>query len=51
MKKLLTLLLALVLTSQLVTPALAEVLPEDTAAPTVELEEPTQMPEIGRAHV
>ena len=44
MKKLLTLLLALVLTSQLVTPALAEVLPEDTAAPTVELEEPTQMP-------
>ena len=44
MKKLLTLLLALVLTSQLVTPALAEILPEDTAAPTVELEEPTQMP-------
>lgn len=44
MKKLLTLLLALVLTSQLVTPALAETLPEDTAAPTVELEEPTQMP-------
>ena len=44
MKKLLTLLLALVLTSQLVTPALAEILPEDTAAPTVALEEPTQMP-------
>lgn len=44
MRKLLTLLLALVLTSQLVTPALAEILPEDTAAPTVELEEPTQMP-------
>lgn len=44
MKKLLTLLLALVLTSQLVTPALAEILPEDTAAPTAELEEPTQMP-------
>lgn len=44
MKKLLTLLLALVLTSQLVTPALAEILPEDTAAPAVELEEPTQMP-------
>ena len=44
MKKLLTLLLALVLTSQLVTPALAEILPEDTAAPTVKLEEPTQMP-------
>ena len=44
MKNLLTLLLALVLTSQLVTPALAEILPEDTAAPTVELEEPTQMP-------
>ena len=44
MKRLLTLLLALVLTSQLVTPALAEILPEDTAAPTVELEEPTQMP-------
>lgn len=44
MKKMLTLLLALVLTSQLVTPALAEILPEDTAAPTVELEEPTQMP-------
>lgn len=44
MKKLLILLLALVLTSQLVTPALAEILPEDTAAPTVELEEPTQMP-------
>ena len=44
MKKLLTLLLALALTSQLVTPALAEILPEDTAAPTVELEEPTQMP-------
>ena len=44
MKKLLTLLLALVLTSQLVTPVLAETLPEDTAAPTVELEEPTQMP-------
>ena len=44
MKKLLTLLLALVLTSQLVTPALAEILPENTAAPTVELEEPTQMP-------
>ena len=45
MKKLLALLLALVLTSQLVTPVLAETLPEDTAAPTVELEEPTQMPE------
>lgn len=44
MKKLLALLLALVLTSQLVTPVLAETLPEDTAAPTVELEEPTQMP-------
>lgn len=44
MKRLLTLLLALVLTSQLVTPALAEILPEDTAAPTAELEEPTQMP-------
>ena len=44
MKKLLTLLLALVLTSQLVTPVLAETLPEDTAAPTIELEEPTQMP-------
>lgn len=44
MKKLLTLLLALVLTSQLVTPALAEILPEDTAAPTAELEEPTQIP-------
>lgn len=43
MKKLLALLLALVLTSQLVTPVLAETLPEDTAAPTVELEEPTQM--------
>ena len=42
MKKLLTLLLALVLTSQLVTPALAEI--QDTAAPTAELEEPTQMP-------
>ena len=45
MKKLLALLLALVLTSQLVTPVLAETLPEDTAAPTAELEEPTQMPE------
>lgn len=45
MKKLLALLLALVLTSQLVTPVLAETLPEDTAAPTVELEEPTEMPE------
>ena len=45
MKKLLALLLALVLMSQLVTPVLAETLPEDTAAPTVELEEPTQMPE------
>jgi len=44
MKKQLALLLALVLTSQLVTPVLAETLPEDTAAPTVELEEPTQMP-------
>ena len=44
MKKLLALLLALVLTSQLVTPVLAETLPEETAAPTVELEEPTQMP-------
>ena len=44
MKKLLALLLALVLTSQLVTPVLAQTLPEDTAAPTVELEEPTQMP-------
>lgn len=44
MKKLLALLLALVLTSQLVTPVLAETLPEDIAAPTVELEEPTQMP-------
>ena len=44
MKKLLALLLALVLTSQLVTPVLAETLPEDTTAPTVELEEPTQMP-------
>ncbi len=44
MKKLLALLLALVLASQLVTPVLAETLPEDTAAPTVELEEPTQMP-------
>lgn len=44
MKKLLALLLALVLTSQLVTPVLAETLPEDTAASTVELEEPTQMP-------
>ena len=44
MKKLLALLLALVLMSQLVTPVLAETLPEDTAAPTVELEEPTQMP-------
>lgn len=44
MKKLLALLLALVLTSQLVTPVLAETLPEDTAVPTVELEEPTQMP-------
>ena len=44
MKKLLALLLALVLTSQLVTPVLAETLPEDTAAPTIELEEPTQMP-------
>lgn len=44
MKKLLALLLALVLTSQLVTPVLAETLPEDTAAPTVELEEPTQVP-------
>ncbi len=44
MKKLLALLLALVLTSQLVTPVLAETLPEDTAAHTVELEEPTQMP-------
>ena len=44
MKKLLALLLALVLTSQLVTPVLAETLPEDTAAPTAELEEPTQMP-------
>ena len=43
MKKLLALLLALVLTSQLVTPVLAETLPEDTAAPTAELEEPTQM--------
>ena len=32
MKKLLTLLLALVLTSQLVTPALAEILPEDLDA-------------------
>ena len=45
MKKLLALLLALVLMSQLVTPVLAETLPEDTAAPTAELEEPTQMPE------
>ena len=45
MKKLLALLLALVLTSQLVTPVLAEALLEDTAAPTAELEEPTQMPE------
>lgn len=44
MKKLLALLLALVLTSQLVTPVLAQTLPEDTAAPTVELEEPTQTP-------
>ena len=44
MKKLLALLLALVLTSQLVTPVLAETLSEDTAAPTAELEEPTQMP-------
>lgn len=44
MKKLLALLLALVLTSQLVTPVLAETLPENTAAPMVELEEPTQMP-------
>lgn len=44
MKKLLALLLALVLTSQLVTPVLAETLPEETATPTVELEEPTQMP-------
>lgn len=44
MKKLLALLLALVLMSQLVTPVLAETLPEDTAAPTAELEEPTQMP-------
>ena len=44
MKKLLALLLALALTSQLVTPVLAETLPEDTAAPTIELEEPTQMP-------
>lgn len=44
MKKLLALLLALVLTSQLVTPVLAETLPEETTAPTVELEEPTQMP-------
>lgn len=44
MKKLLALLLALVLASQLVTPVLAETLPEDTAAPTVELEEPTQVP-------
>ena len=44
MKKLLALLLALVLTSQLVTPVLAETLPEDTTAPTVELEEPTQVP-------
>ena len=44
MKKLVALLLALVLTRQLVTPVLAETLPEDTAAPTVELEEPTQMP-------
>ena len=44
MKKLLALLLALVLASQLVTPVLAETLPEDTTAPTVELEEPTPMP-------
>lgn len=44
MKKLLALLLALVLVSQLVTPVLAETLPEETTAPTVELEEPTQMP-------
>ena len=44
MKKLLALLLALVLMSQLVTPVLAETLPEDTAAPTAGLEEPTQMP-------
>lgn len=44
MKKLLALLLALVLTSQLVTPVLAETLPEDTAVPTVELEEPPKCP-------
>lgn len=44
MKKLLALLLALVLASQLVTPVLAETLPEETTAPTAELEEPTQMP-------
>ena len=45
MKKLLALLLALVLTSQLVTPVLAETLPEETEATIAELEEPTQMPE------
>lgn len=45
MKKLLALLLALVLMSQLVTPVLAETLPEETTAPTAELEEPTQVPE------
>ena len=44
MKKLLALLLALVLTSQLVTPVLAETLPEETEATIAELEEPTQMP-------
>jgi len=44
MKKLLALLLALVLTSQLVTPVLAETLPEETEATIAELEEPTEMP-------
>ena len=44
MKKLLALLLALVLMSQLVTPVLAETLPEETEATIAELEEPTQMP-------
>lgn len=44
MKKLLALLLALVLTSQLVTPVLAESLPEDTTAPVAQLEETTQPP-------
>lgn len=45
MKKLLALLLALVLTGQLVTPVLAETLPEETEAPVVQTEEPTQPPE------